>query len=253
VGEGLEACPVPDREGERIPPVAILCGGRGTRLRPRTDFLPKALIPVKGRPMLDHILDFFRKKGFKHFIFCVGYMGQLIEERYREAPPGCTHVFSYAGPEASMLKRLWEIRHIGAHRYLVMYGDTFIDLDVDRFTLAHRASGSLATIVTAPIRDPFGIVEIDADSRVTKFVEKPVFDHYIGAFMFEVAGLESIPHDLLALPDGEGLVEFFNCLASAGLLTAFRHNGSQITFNTETEHKSAEDFMGRYFTLREQL
>jgi NDP-sugar pyrophosphorylase family protein len=252
MGEASEARPVSNRVEDRSLPVAILCGGRGTRLRPRTDLLPKALIPVNGRPMLDYILNFFRTKGFCRFVFCVGYMGQFIEEQYREAPPGCSHVFSCAGPEASMLKRLWEIRRIGVDRFLVTYGDTFMDLDVDQFSSVHCASGAMATIVTAPIRNPFGIVEIDADSRVTKFVEKPVFDHYIGAFMFETAALDLISHDLLALPDGDGLVELFNHLANEGLLRAFRHDGLKITFNTETEHQSAEDFLGRYFTFREQ-
>ncbi|MBI4962323.1 MAG: nucleotidyltransferase family protein [Desulfomonile tiedjei] len=238
---------------DRSLPVAILCGGRGTRLRPRTDILPKAMIPVNGRPMLDYILDFFRTKGFCQFVFCVGYMGQLIEEHYRDAPPGCRHVFSCAGPEASMLRRLWAIRDLGVDRFLVTYGDTFIDLDVDQFSRAHEASGAVATIVTAPIRNPFGIVETDADDRVTKFVEKPVFDHYIGAFIFETAGLDLISQELLAMADGDGLVELFNQLANKGLLRAFRHHGPKITFNTETEHQSAEDFLGRYFTFKEQL
>ena len=87
--------------------VAILCGGRGTRLRPTTDEIPKALVPLNGRPVLDHILEFYQTKSVKRFVLCVGYKSDRIREHFALPPDGVEISFSDAGEEASMLQRIW--------------------------------------------------------------------------------------------------------------------------------------------------
>ena len=61
--------------------VAVLCGGRGTRLKPRTDVIPKALIELNGKPILDYIVDFYAAKGLRRFILCIGYKGGLVKDQ----------------------------------------------------------------------------------------------------------------------------------------------------------------------------
>ena len=111
---------------------AILCGGRGVRLKPMTDVVPKAMVPVRGRPMLDHIVDFYRAAGVAQFTLCVGYRGDEIRGHYRQPPAGCAIAFSDAGTDASMLQRLWAARDAVGEHFIVAYCDTFIDLDTAR-------------------------------------------------------------------------------------------------------------------------
>ena len=68
--------------------VVVLCGGRGARLKPQTDVVPKALVPINGRPILEYIIDFYRARGLSSFVLCVGYKGEQIAERYETPPPG---------------------------------------------------------------------------------------------------------------------------------------------------------------------
>ncbi|MBF0424083.1 MAG: NTP transferase domain-containing protein, partial [Magnetococcales bacterium] len=112
--------------------LAILCGGRGVRLKPLTDDLPKALVPIQGRPMLDHIVAFFTTRGFDRCTFCVGYKADRIRDHFRQAPDHVEFHFSDIGESASMLKRLWALRQTDRQRLLVVYGDTFINLDLPR-------------------------------------------------------------------------------------------------------------------------
>lgn len=233
-------------------PVAILCGGRGVRLRPATDRVPKALVPLNGRPILDYVMDFYLGQGIERFIFCIGYRGEEIQRRYSERLRRARLEFSDLGEEASMLARLTAIRHHAWTRLMVSYGDTFTSVDLTAMLRSHVDRGALTTIVTAPIQSPFGLVTFDAQDRITSFEEKPVLHYYIGHFLLEREALEYATPALVAKPDGEGLVELFQALARMGRLARFEHQGIQITFNTESELRKAEEDLGRFYTFREE-
>jgi glucose-1-phosphate cytidylyltransferase len=232
-------------------PVAILCGGRGVRLRPATDRIPKPLVPLNGRPILDYIMDFYLGKGIERFVFCVGYRGDDIRSRYDGRIRRATLEFSDLGPDASMLTRIVAVRHLARPRLMVSYGDTFTSLDLHAMVEQHVERRALATIVTAPIRSPFGLVTFDSEDRVTSFEEKPVLHYYIGHFLLETAVLDHATQAMIEKPDGLGLVELFEVLAGRGQLSRFDHQGLQITFNTESELRRAEEDLGRFYTFRE--
>jgi NDP-sugar pyrophosphorylase family protein len=234
-------------------PVAILCGGKGKRLRPMTDTLPKPLIPVNGRPMLDYLVDNFRSKGVRTFIFCVGYKGDHIERHVRHRLKDCEIVFSDAGEQASMLERIWALREFPANRILVTYGDTYADLDLESIVEHHVRSRVQVTMITAYVRSPFGLVTNTADGLVTSFEEKPVIQCYLGTMIVEVPSMKSIRHGMLGKPDGEGLAEFLRQLAAERRLGAFQHSGINITFNTGSEHRDAENALARHYTFNESL
>lgn len=232
--------------------LAILCGGRGVRLKPLTDRTPKALAPIRGKPMLDHIMNFFRDRGFVRFTLCVGYRAEMIRDHFR-GWTGREHIFfSDAGESASMLQRLWALRQSSGDRLLVVYGDTFINLEPEQLLSHHLRAAAAATIVTAPIQNPFGVVTFDNNRRVLSFQEKPIQNHYIGCMVLEKQAFEFVDDTMLAQPDGSGLVALFHRLASQQHLSAFVHEGLQITFNTETELQNAEQALGQYFTYQEQ-
>lgn len=232
--------------------VVILCGGRGVRLRPMTDHVPKALVPVHGQPMLDHIIQFHRRHGMTRFTLCVGYLAERIRQHFDHRADAESIRFSDAGESASMLARLMAVRDITRERLLVVYGDTFINLDPQRLLDHHRQSGALATLVTAPIQNPFGVVTFDAHQRVLSFVEKPIQNHYIGCMVMERSAFDLMDATMLAQPDGSGFVAFVQHLTQRQLLSAFVHDGLQITFNTEGEWQRAERDLGLYYTFPEQ-
>ncbi|MBF0139226.1 MAG: nucleotidyltransferase family protein [Magnetococcales bacterium] len=232
--------------------LAILCGGRGVRLKPLTDDIPKALVSIQGRPMLDHIVAFFAERGFDRYTLCVGYKAECIRNHFTQSPHRGDFRFSDMGETASMLKRLWALRQTDREHVLIVYGDTFINLDLEQLFAHHKRSGAQVTIVTAAIRNPFGVIRFDAEYRVESFLEKPVSHHYIGCFVMERDAFLRIDETMLSLPDGEGLVSFFHTLIAERTLSAFPHSGLQITFNTEIERRRAEKELGEYFTYPER-
>lgn len=232
-------------------PVAILCGGRGTRLRPTTDVIPKALVLLNGRPILDYMIDFYRSHGLGNLVLCIGYRGEDLRRHYAKLPKGVSIEFSDAGEDASMLQRVWTIRDRICPRLMVSYGDTFADLDLAGMVDAHLARQALATIAVARIRNPFGLVAFNAEGWATSFVEKPWLYYYIGYFLLEDGALNYVTPEMLASPDGQGLVHLFTMLAGARRLAVFEHQGLQITFNTESERRRAEEDLGRFYTLPE--
>ena len=90
--------------------MAILCGGRGSRLRPATDEIPKALVEVNGRTILDNLIDFYRSKGHGEFILCVGYKADMVRAHYDSSPSEIDVAFSDAGEDARMIERIWRLR-----------------------------------------------------------------------------------------------------------------------------------------------
>lgn len=231
--------------------VAILCGGRGVRLKPTTDVIPKALVQLNGRPILDYVIAFYRAKGFTQFILCVGYKADQVKAHYENPPSGIQICFSDAGEDASMLERIWALREHMGERLFVSYCDTFIDLNLDGLLETHVSHRAEATIVTAKIRNPFGLVTFDSAGWALSFVEKPVLNYYIGCFVLERSALTYITPDLLQRPDGQGLVSFFGVLIERKRLATFEHAGVQITFNTESERRKAEEDLGQFYTYAE--
>ena len=231
--------------------VVVLCGGRGARLKPQTDVVPKALVPINGRPILEYIIDFYRARGLSSFVLCVGYKGEQIAERYETPPPGIEISISDSGEDASMLQRIWAVRDLIGERAFVSYCDTFIDLDLDGLMANHLDHEAAVTLVSAKIKSPFGLLTFDSDSWVSSFVEKPLLTYYIGCFILERAGLSHVTPEMLESDDGQGLVAFFQDLVAKKLLAGFEHEGMQITFNTESEREQAEEYLGQFYTYIE--
>ncbi|MBF0343290.1 MAG: nucleotidyltransferase family protein [Nitrospirae bacterium] len=235
--------------------VAILCGGRGRRLKPLTDELPKPLIPLQNKPILEHILNFFKTKEFSEFILCVGYKGhKIIEmvEDYKTNNEG-DFVYSDLGENASILQRIYCLNDKFNDRLFVTYGDTLTDLDISSLLREHTQKKALMTIAASKIRNPFGLIEIGDDGFAVSFVEKPLSTYYIGHLVMERKVLSLITEELLNEPDGKGLVLLFLKLIEMKSLNVFEHHGSQITFNTEVERINAEKEIIDFYSQKENI
>ena len=126
-------------------PMAILAGGLATRLRPTTEKIPKALIPVAGQPFLAHQLRLLQSAGIRKIVLCVGYRGEMIEEEFGDGRNfGVELNYSFDGPvllgTGGALKKALPLL---GHRFFVLYGDSYLPIDYAAPVRAFLASGKL--------------------------------------------------------------------------------------------------------------
>ena len=231
-----------------MPSTIILCGGRGTRLKPLTKTIPKPLVPLQGRPCLWHIINSYVTQGHRELVVCVGYLGHQIVEFLSTTEFDADIVISDAGADASMLRRLHTAAEHISERAFVAYGDTIVDVRLEEMLAQHVQAGVPVTMTTASIHSPFGLVTVGDDSLVRTYVEKPLQTYFIGHMLVDRSLLEGLPDSLLEVPDGAGLVALFEQLTEQGQLGSFEYDGPQITFNTQADLDQAERDIERYFT-----
>jgi NDP-mannose synthase len=187
----------------------ILAGGQGTRLRPYTTVLPKALVPIGDVPILDIILQQLKHYGFERVTLAVGHMASLIQTFVgdgRRWGLTITYVQEHkplgtAGPIKLLSEGLPD-------NFLVMNSDVLSSLALDQLFAQHQQSGALATIASfnRQVTVPFGVLTtqqpadaIGEDWRITQFVEKPVLHHWIsmGVYAFNKHVVNYIEPDTL--------------------------------------------------------
>jgi NDP-sugar pyrophosphorylase family protein len=234
------------------PKIIIMCGGRGKRLGEITEKIPKPLVKIGNRTILQLKYENYYSQGFRDFIFCIGYKGDLIRKEVLSFAKDGSIEFSDSGEDAGILKRLYNALTIMSDSVILTYGDTFTDLDLSKLVESHKEIGCLSTIVVAPIQNPFGLIEFDVRGRVTSFKEKPILNYYIGYAVIEKSAFDFAPEKVIHLPDGEGLVTFYKILIALDKLNTFYHSGLQITFNTEDELKVAQKQLIQFYTSIEE-
>jgi glucose-1-phosphate cytidylyltransferase len=203
--------------------VVILCGGRGTRLREKTESVPKPLVEIGGRPILWHVIGIYAAQGFDRFLLATGYLGEQIERFVAEErwPTPVTVECVDTGidtPTGGRIAALGE--RLGEETFCATYADGVADVDLGALLDEHRAGGALATVTVVRPHLQWGVAELDGD-EVTGFVEKPRSEHWIngGFFCFEPGALDHIG------PDSVLEREPLEALAAAGRLRAYRHEG----------------------------
>jgi glucose-1-phosphate cytidylyltransferase len=205
------------------PPVVILCGGRGTRLRERTESVPKALVEIGGRPILWHVIQIYAAQGFERFLLATGYMGEAVAEfaAAERWPEGVEVECVDTGldtPTGGRVATLADRLRDGT--FCATYADGVADIDLEALLGFHREQGAPATVTVVRPNLQWGVAALRGDA-VTGFVEKPRSEHWIngGFFCFEPEVFEYLDHD--SVLEREPLER----LAAAGELRAFRHQG----------------------------
>jgi glucose-1-phosphate cytidylyltransferase len=208
---------------EPKPPVVILCGGRGTRLRERTESVPKALVEIGGRPILWHVIQIYAAQGFQRFLLATGYLGEAIEEfvAAERWPDGVEVECVETGldtPTGGRVARLAD--RLGDERFCLTYADGVADVDLGALLDFHAERGALTTMTVVRPDLQWGVTELEGD-RIAGFVEKPRSEHWInGGFLcLEPGALSYVGAD--SVLEREPLQR----LAADGELAAFRHEG----------------------------
>jgi glucose-1-phosphate cytidylyltransferase len=207
------------------PPVVILCGGRGTRLREHTQELPKPLVEIGGMPIVWHVIQLYAVQGFSRFLLATGYMGDLIEGfvAAHRWPRGVAIecVDTGADTQTGGRIKLLEQRLAGEQTVCATYADGLADIDLQQLLAFHRRHGALATMTVVRPWLQFGVTQLDGDGRVLGFHEKPRSEHWIngGFFCFGDGALNYLePDSVLERAPLERM-------AADGQLRAHRHEG----------------------------
>ncbi len=236
----------------------ILCGGQGTRLREETEYRPKPLVDVGGRPILWHIMKLYAHHGFDDFICCLGYRAQMIKDYFLNYEAmnndftvclGAKSRIEYHGAHTEQeyrvtladtgldtmtggrIKRVEKF--VSDEEFLVTYGDGVSDVDLTALVAFHRAHGRLATITAVQPHSRFGVLDIDANGSIRQFEEKPKGDSWINA------GFMVLNRRVFDYLEGDETIlerEPLERIASESELMAYRHNGFFYAMDTYRDY-----------------
>ncbi len=183
-------------------PTIILCGGMGTRLKEETEFKPKPMVEIGGRPILWHIMKIYAHYGFRDFVLALGYKGDCIKDyflkqKYYEADfllnaggekninfltdgtlekENFSIIFAETGLETPHGERVSMLRnYIKSDLFMVTYGDGLADIDIDKLIEFHKSHGKIATITGVHPVSRWGFVNTDENNFITQFSQNQRF------------------------------------------------------------------------------
>lgn len=221
----------------------LLCGGKGERLKPFTDALPKTLVPVNGRPLLYHLMKYLSHSNVSRFVICVGHKAEAIEEFIEVNREPHWDVTCVNSGDVSMTDRVLDARRLFDGPALLCYGDTLANVDLKALQKKQLSSGALVTITAYPLRSPFGIVNFDDHGRIVLFEEKPLLPYWIN-----IGFMMCQPEAFGFMRRGADMPQFLEELGAAGTLFAYQHTGKHLTVNTEKDRAQAEAQIVEFYT-----
>jgi glucose-1-phosphate cytidylyltransferase len=219
--------------------VVILCGGKGVRAYPFTEYLPKPMLPVNGSPILVHIIKSFVAQGFRDFVLAAGYKKNVLDDYFENKDLGARIEIVDTGQDKDTGGRIAACKHLIDDSFIATYGDGLCDLSLQDLVKFHRSHGALATVTVAPLITQYGVLEAESSGRVTAMREKPVMrGHWIniGFMVFEKgvfqrwAG-ENLERDVLPQ------------LANEGQLYMHRHDGFFKSMDSFKEQQELEELV----------
>ncbi len=225
-----------------ISKAVILCGGVGTRLRPITYEIPKSLIPVHDRTLIEHLLDLFRKFGIHDILLSVGYKKEKIMQYFGNGERFGVKI-SYIEEDEPLgtAGPLKKARHLLTNTFIVTNGDELKDVNLEELYSTHKENNAAATIALTKVSDPsqYGVVELKG-SQILRFVEKPPLDKAPSNLIN--SGLYILEPSIIdIIPDGFAMLErdVFPRIAENGKLYGYHFTGQWFDTGTFERYEIA--------------
>lgn len=246
--------------------VVILAGGMGTRLREETEYRPKPMVQIGGRPLLWHIMKTYAHYGHNEFVICLGYKGEIIRDYFlnyetqnrdfaitlgsgkveilgNHTEDGWRVTLADTGDKTMTGGRIKRIqKYIAGETFFATYGDGVADIDIQALTAFHRRHGRLATVTAVRPSSRYGELAIE-EGRVTLFREKPqVAEGWIngGFLVLEPQVFDSIEGDGDTLETG-----LLARLVERQQLAVYQHEGFWQCMDTYREMQQLDDMWSR--------
>jgi glucose-1-phosphate cytidylyltransferase len=246
--------------------VVILCGGKGTRIREETEYRPKPLVEIGGRPILWHIMKLYSTHGYREFVLCLGYKGEMIKKYFLNYGPlnadftidvsSGEVVFHDAhkedwvvtladtGKEAMTGARLKRVeRYIDSDSFMVTYGDGVANLNIKKLVEFHKKHGRIGTVTGVRPSSRFGELVVEGD-KAMEFREKPQVQEGVingGFFVFNKDFFDYLSNDDSCTLEREPLEN----LAADGELMVYLHKGFWQCMDTYRDFKLLNDLWSR--------
>ena len=243
-------------------PAVLLAGGLGTRIREETEFKPKPMVEIGGKPVLWHIMKHLSAYGVNRFIICVGYKGDYIRDyflNYRARNNDFTislgdsqdlvfhsiHqesnwsvTIAETGPLTNTGGRVFAVKkYLEGENFLCTYGDGLSDIDISRLVRFHEESKTIATVTAVRPLSRFGIMDVSSSNYVENFKEKPQAEGWIngGFFIFKPRIFDYLAPNVTL--ENEPLRK----LTEERQLSAYKHEGFWQPMDTFRESKLLND------------
>lgn len=225
----------------------ILSGGKGTRLKPLTDNIPKPMLPIGDKPHLEHIVALLKASGVEHIIFSTGYLHEQITEHFGDGSAyGIKIDYKEDGDKplgtAGAIKNCEELLDLQDHEsFIVFNGDILTNIDVFFMCFVHmlKSDHNKISIALAPVDNPsqFGVAVLDG-INIVKFVEKPVVVDYgnlinAGIYIMDKEVLDSIPKGEYSMVE----TDVFPKYAEKGLLYYYYQDENEYWIDIGTHER----------------
>ena len=221
----------------------LMAGGKGERLRPLTEKTPKPLLPVGGKAIIDHNIDRLISYGLKHINVTVNYLGEQLEEHFRE-PRNEVQIKTVREPK--FLGTIGSIKFVPEFfndTVLVMNSDLFTNINYEDFYLHFKEHDADMSVAAVPysVSVPYGILDIEGKRNIKGLIEKPTYDYYAnaGIYLIKRSALDLIPADTMFHS-----TDLLAALVAQGRkVIRFPLNGTWIDIGNPQEYKRANDLV----------
>lgn len=176
----------------------ILAGGLGTRLQPYTTFLPKPMLPLGEKPLLEHLIDWLRKNKVSEIVLCVSYLRKTIEDYFEDGSRfGVKIEYAIADKPLATAGQLKTAESLVDDTFVCVYGDSVFNFDLKKMITQHKAKKSFITMSLHQYKTnlKYGVIETNKSGKVTAWNEKPEIkaNINIGCYVMEPGIFSYIP------------------------------------------------------------
>lgn len=217
--------------------VLILCGGRGTRAYPYTEYLPKPMLPINGQPIVMHVMRVYASQGYRKFILSLGYRKEVIIDYFDRKVLDWEVELIDTGDDTDTGGRIANAKHLLGDTFMATYADGLAQISIDGLVEFHKSHAGLATITSVPLVSQYGTLECNDASQVVAFNEKPTLENYwisAGFFVFDKTVFDHWKGNNLEK-------EVFPELTRKKMVHAYRNDGFFKSMDTYKDQQDLEE------------